>query len=270
MENNDVVSVEEPKVLWETQGAVAIVTLNRPTKINAVDGDMFDQLDAALRRYSADDSLRCMVLTGAGGNFSAGGDMKWFHKMHVEHDTPERKWEYPFDTYKYMRKMTKPIISAIDGYCIASAFNMAVVHTDIRVASTRMKLALPGPQRGLGVGFYSMPWQDYTGLGNIMYLALTGKQLSADEALRMGLVNEVVEPDELLPRALELANIICQGDPYEVEGLKEFWNTYRDLPGGSYMLVADNVRRRVDAVKTTDSEEGRRAFLEGRAPSFSK
>lgn len=259
---------EQAKVLFETDGPVAIVTLNRPSKINAVDGEMFEQLDSALRRYSDDDSLRCMVLTGAGGNFSAGGDMKWFHQMHVEHDTPERKWVYPFDTYKYMRKLTKPIISAIDGYCIASAFNLAVVHTDIRIASTRMKLALPGPQRGLGIGHYSMPWQDYTGLGNIMYLALTGKQLSGEEALRMGLVNEVVEPEELLPRAIELANVVAQGDPFEVQGLKEFWNTYLDLPGGSYMLVADTIRRRIDAAKTTDSEEGRRAFLEGRDPSW--
>jgi len=257
----------EPTLLFEIQGQVAIVTLNRPTKINAMDGELFDLLEGALRRYSDDDSLRCMVITGAGGNFSAGGDMKWFHQMHVDLDTPEHRWAYHFRAYEMMHELTKPIISAIDGYCIASAFNLAIVHTDIRIATTRAKIGLPGPQRGLGIGHYAMPWHNYTGLGNIMYLALTGAQIGPDEALRMGLVNEIVEPEDLLARATELAHIVCEGDPVEVMGLKEFWRTYLELPGGSYMTVANTIRKRLDILKG-DAEEGRKAFLEGRAPSW--
>lgn len=262
-------SGSEPKLLFETDGGVAVVTMNRPSKVNAMDGELYELLDEAVRRYAGDSRLHGMVITGAGGNFSAGGDLKWFQEMHERHDTPEAPWTYHFQAYESLRRLEKPVISAIDGYCVASAFNLSVLYTDIRIASTRAKIGLPGPQRGLGVGPYPMPWQNFTGIGNIMYLALTGKHLSADEAMRMGLVNEVLEPEDLLPRAIELAHLVAQGNPLEVAGLKEFWRTYPQLPGGSYMLVADPIRARIDREKG-DRDEGRRSFLEGRAPSWAQ
>lgn len=260
-------SETESKVLYEIRGRVALVTLNRATKINAMDGDVYELLDDAARRFEADDDLRCMIITGAGGNFSAGGDLEWLQEMHERHDTPEAPWAYDFTAYKTLESLTKPVISAIDGYCVASAFNLSILYTDIRVASTRAKIGLPGPQRGLGVGPYPMPWNNYTGIGNIMYLALTGKHISPEEALRMGLVNEVVEPDELLPRAFALAELVAQGNPLEIAGLKEFWRTYPQLPGASYSIVADGIRKRID-MQTTDRNEGRRSFIDRRSAAW--
>ena len=256
------------KVLFERRGRAAIMTLNRPDKINAMDADVYEAIEHIVDLVSHDDEIRALVITGAGENFSAGGDLKWLQEMHEKHDEPGKPWNYGFAAYDALKALEKPVIAAIDGYCVASAFNLAVLYSDIRVMSTRAKLGLPGPKRGMGIGPYPMPWNRYTGLGNIMYLALTGKHLEGDEALRMGLVNEVVEPDELLDRALELAEIVSEGNAQEVAGLKEFWNAYLDLPGGSYMLLADTIRRRIDSERSSDAHEGRKAFLEGREPEW--
>lgn len=263
----DVVTDTTQKVSFAVQGSTAILTLNRPEKINAMDGDVYEAIEAIAARVANDPEIRALVITGAGGNFSAGGDLKWLQEMHEKYDQPGKPWNYGFEAYEVLKKLEKPVIAAIDGYCVASAFNLAILYCDIRVMSSRAKLGLPGPKRGLGIGPYPMPWERYTGLGNIMYLALTGKHLTGDEALRMGLVNEVVEAEDLLPRALELAALVTEGNAQEISGLKEFWRTYPELPGGSYMLVAEQVRRRIDS-KRTDNNEGRRAFLEGRDPNW--
>lgn len=257
----------EPKVLFESRGATAIVTLNRPTKINAMDGELYEQLDAAVRRVATDRAIRAMVITGAGGNFSAGGDLEWLQEMHDRHDTPEKPWIYHFDAYWSLEQLEKPVISAIDGYCVASAFNLALLYTDIRVASTRARFGIPGPRRGLGVGPYPMPWNDFMGIGHIKYLALTGLHVSASDALRMGIVNEVVEDHRVLDRAIELAELVAEGNPRQIAGFKEFWREYPKLPGGAYMTLANSIRARID-LQESDPNEGRRSFLEGRAPSW--
>lgn len=257
----------EPKVLFERHGRVAVLTMNRPDKINAMDGELYDQVEDRVRAFGTDPELRALVITGAGGNFSAGGDLKWFQEMHEKHDTPEAPWTYHFSAYQALQELEKPVISAIDGYCVASAFNLAVLYSDIRIATPRARIGLPGPARGLGVGPYPMPWQHFTGLGNIMYLALTGQHVPAAEAKGMGLVSEVVEPEGLIGRAVELGEMTARGNPLEVAGLKEFWRDYPQHPAGAWAEIATPIRRRIDE-QTDDRFEGRRSFLEKRESTW--
>lgn len=253
----------EPKILVDDRGAVTVLTMNRPEKINAMDGELYEQLDAQLHRIAADDAIRAVVITGAGGNFSAGGDLKWLQEMHERFDEPGNPWNYHFEVYETFKSFPKPIISAIDGYCVASAFNLAVLYTDIRVATESAKLGIPGPRRGQGVGPYPMPWNDFIGIGHIKYLALTGLNVNAADALRMGIVNEVVPDGTAVDRAIALAELTALGNPEEVAGFKEFWHEYPKVTGAEYMAVADPIRARIDAQRT-DLHEGRKAFLEKR------
>lgn len=260
-------SQSEPKILVEDRGAVSVLTMNRPDKINAMDGDLYEQLDAALQRIAADDAIRAVVITGAGGNFSAGGDLKWLQEMHERYDEPGRPWNYHFGAYDSLQNLEKPVISAIEGYCVASAFNLAVLYTDIRVAGEGAQFGIPGPRRGQGVGPYPMPWDDFIGIGHIKYLALTGLHVPASDALRMGIVNEVVPQGTAVERAVALAEITAQGNPHEIAGFKEFWREYPKVPGASYMTVADSIRKRID-LQRTDLHEGRKAFLDKRTPTW--
>src|SRR4051794_7618409 len=130
----------EAAVLSEIRGRVQILTLNRPDKINAMNGEMYGLLDDYMHAYAKNDELRCLIVTGAGGNFSSGGDLRWFQEMQAEHGTPEKRWNFGFPVYKTMQSLTKPVIAAIDGYALASAFNLATLYCDFRIASTRAKL----------------------------------------------------------------------------------------------------------------------------------
>lgn len=260
--------VQTAPVLYELQGKIAILTLNRPEKINAMNGEVYELMESFISQFAADDQAACLVITGAGGNYSAGGDLKWLQEEHEKYDRPDKVWNPHFPAYDLLEKLGKPVISAIDGFCLASAFNLAVLYTDIRVATSRAKFGIPGPRRGLGIGPYPMPWNNYAGIGNIMYMTLTGKHLSSEEALRMGFINEVVDSTDPLPRALELARMVAEGNPREIAGLKEFWRKFPELPGGSYMLLAETIREKIDA-HGHDRSEGRRAFLDKRNPEWS-
>lgn len=260
--------MSEPAVLSAVDGPVRILTLNRPDKINAMNGELYGLLDEYIRDFHAADDQRCLVITGAGGNFSSGGDLAWFREMQEKHSTPEKRWKFDFPAYASMQKLTKPVIAAIDGYALASAFNLATLYCDFRIASTRAKMGVPGPRRGLGIGPYPMPWNRNMSVGNILYMILTGEPLSAQQAYNAGLVSEVVEPEELLPRAVHLAKLVSEGNPREVAGLKEFWRKYPELPGGSYTLLAETIRARIDLLGD-DRDEGKSAFLEKRKPQWS-
>lgn len=257
----------DPKILVENRGVVSVMTMNRPEKINAMDGELYELMDEHLHRIAEDDGIRALVITGAGGNFSAGGDLKWLQEMHEEHDRPGAPWNYHFDVYETLKTFEKPIISAIEGYCVASAFNLAVLYTDIRVTGESGRFGIPGPRRGQGVGPYPMPWNDFIGIGHIKYLALTGLNVTAEDALRMGIVNEVVTDGTAVDRAVALAELTAEGNPFEVAGFKEFWREYPKVPGGAYMTVADSIRKRID-LQRPDLHEGRKAFLDKRTPTW--
>lgn len=221
---------------------------------------VYDKLAACVKEYKNDDDLRCAIISGAGGNFSSGGDLKWFLERNKAH---EPSYDYP--PYKELDGCPKPVIAAVDGFCLASGFNCAVLYCDIRIASERAKFGIPAGKRALPIS-YPIPFTWHMTLGNALYLVLTGKELNAEEALRMGVVSEVVPHEKLMKRATELAKTISEAAPMHVRCHKEFLRRFVEVPGSFGQRLIDLTMAPLASSK--DSIEGKQAFVEKRKPTF--
>lgn len=208
---------DEPPVLYEQDGPVVTVTLNRPAVMNNFGGGLFPALGEASARFQADDSAHVMILTGRGRAFCAGADLKAIESRLREGApvltarTPEAQRRNLFANPKFTRQLHlyKPVIGAINGYCFAGGLEVALVcHFRIGAASSEYgvlnrRWAVPL----IDGGTYRLPL--VVGLGNALYLIQTGARIDAAEAHRIGLIQEVVPDEQLLPRARELAAIMA-------------------------------------------------------------
>jgi enoyl-CoA hydratase len=235
----------------EAEGAVLVVTIERPEARNAVDLAVAEGIAAALDRLDGDDALRAGVLTGAGGTFSAGMDLKAFvagERPHVEGRGFAGIVQGP---------PRKPLIAAVEGWALAGGFEIALA-CDLIVAARDARFGIPEVKRGLvaaGGALLRLPRRAALELG------LTGDPIGAERAYEMGLVSRVVEPGEALAVALELARAIAANGPLAVEATKR-------------ILVADeDWQRQVEIVApvfaSEDAREGARAFAEKRPPRWS-
>ncbi len=199
-------------LLLQREGAVATLTLNRPTAKNALSVQMTDELIAALQALGADESVRALVLTGAGGDFCAGGDVKGMGAG------AERSAEQRHAAMARYRALTlallnldKPLIAALDGVAYGAGMSMALA-ADIVLVSTRVRCALVFHRIGLvpDVGaWYTLP--RVVGLQRAKELVYSAREFDGAEAQRMGLALEVLAPEDLLPRAAELAASLVDG-----------------------------------------------------------
>ena len=244
------------KILFETDGPIVWITLNRPDRLNALDLEAYGLLWEALNRYQEDEALRVAILIGAGGRaFSTGADMKsdgWV----ADDDGPVLVSEDP-DTVE----LTKPLIAAIDGYCVAGGLEWAL-RCDIRIATPASSFGLPEPRTSTLAGFGLHHLSRLIPPGEALYMQLTGERIDAERALRNGLIQELVEAERLRPRAREIAEKILECAPVAVEAIKRtVWhNIQRDVEA-SYAFarpLADRVAR------SEDAREGTRDFALGR------
>ena len=251
-------------VEFAVDGPVATITLNRPEKMNAMDTEMYASISDHLREIDSRDDIRVGVITGAGDRaFTAGADLV---RMHGTAEAAEVGWEAMRATrFDLGLEVQKPLIAAINGYCLAGGLELALV-CDIRVASENAQFGCPEVKWNLLHGFGAQRLPDIVGLSNAMYLLLTGTFIDAREAHRIGLVQEVVPSEQLLARVYELAATICANGPMAVRMTKELALRSRDLtlPDGIRLYQALN--RLVHL--SDDLEEGTRAFAEKRTPNF--
>jgi 2-(1,2-epoxy-1,2-dihydrophenyl)acetyl-CoA isomerase len=250
-------------------GAVALVTLQRTEALNALDEALVTALGAALAELASDAQMRAVVLTGSGRAFCAGGDVKAF-LAHLDDDPAGflRKIAGGFHERVVLplRRMPKPVIAAINGVVAGGGVGLALA-CDLRVASSAARITLAYPNIGLtvdGGGSFFLPRM--VGLGRALELMLLSEPVDAQEALRLGLVNRVVEPDALLPEALEMARRLAAGPTAAYGMIKELANQSfsNDLPA---QLDAE-LERMAAAAKTQDHREGLRAFAEKRRATF--
>ena len=253
-------------VLCRVDGPVATVTLNRPEALNAQNEQWTDDLHAALDRIEADADLRCAVLTGAGRAFSAGGDLDHptfsIDGMEARRPNVERGYRL----VRRMRALPIPFIAAVNGPAVGAGVSMALA-CDLRIAarSAYFQLAFVDvgvlPDQG---GTHLLP--QVVGVGPAMWMALTGDRVDADEALRIGLVSEVVGDDELLVRAHELAGRLARKPPL---ALREIKHAVYDLPRRSFddamTIEAEKLNH---LIGTDDCREAVAAFREQRPPKF--
>ncbi len=255
---------EENVVRYETRGRVAIVTINRPEKRNALDGQVRGAFLGAIDRARRDENVRSVIVTGAGEKaFIAGADIAEF-----EGRSPVDQWRVMkaptiFDA---VERLPKPVIAAINGYCLGGGMELALA-CDIRIASSSAKLGQPEVNLGIipgGGGTQRLP--RIVGLGAALRLILSGEIIAADEALRLRLVEEIVEPAKLLDRAVELAELMASKSPVALAAAKEATRAALSLPLDDGLKLETALFQL--CFSSADKAEGVRAFMEKRAAEF--
>ena len=262
-----------PDLLMEKDGPVVVLTLNRPARRNAMTLAMFARLADAWDEIDADTDVRVCILTGAGEHFSAGMDLRAMAGDVDDGDDYDVKGrmerhgsDWIYDGLLKTRHPRVPVIAAVEGNAIAGGTEI-LQGTEIRVAA-----------EGATFGVSEARWSLYPGGGSAVRLArqgpftvaadilLTGRHLSADEALRLGLVGHVVPDGTALERALEIAATVAANGPLAVEAI------LRTLRGTSGMTEAEAFRFEAPLIRSVfsseDAKEGPLAFSEKRAPDF--
>jgi len=257
----------QPHCLVEQEGHTLVVTMNRPEARNALSGEMMDIMREAWDRVNSDDSVRVAILTGAGGAFCAGADLKAMTSSHPGDSFEGGGWD--LSVIKPLLKgfrLTKPLIAAVEGPAIAGGTEILQA-TDIRVAGESARFGVSEPRWGLyplGGSAVRLPRQiPYTVAVDLL---LTGRHIKAPEAKEIGLIGHVVPDGTALDKARGIADLIAANGPLAVQAILR---TIRDTEG-MHEEDAFKLDAKVGApvFSSNDAKEGPRAFAEKRTPTF--
>lgn len=257
-------TLPEP-ILVERKGNVALVTLNRPEAMNAINTEMAQSLSRVFSELDSDAETRVIVLTGAGEKaFSAGADLKERIGLSLQGlEAQRRMLVRAFDAVGSARK---PVIAAVNGYALGGGFELALL-CDFIIAGDHARLGLPEVKRGIipgGGGTQTLP--RLVGKAVAKQMIFTGEPIDAQEAFRLGIVVKVVPGSKVVEEALEIAEVIARNAPLAVIQAKRAIDVGAEIDlqsGRAFELEAYNV-----CLRSEDREEGIRAFAEGRAPDF--
>ena len=249
-------------LLVSKEGSIGIIQLNRPKVMNALNFELMTELVNALEQLDRDAAIKVVILTGGEKAFAAGADL-----AEMSLATPvELVLGRRFELWDRIRRISKPIIAAVNGYCLGGGNELAM-NCDLIVASETATFGQPEVNVGIipgAGGTQRLPRA--VGKYKAMEMILTGKSISADEAYRIGLVNHVVPPESLMEEAKKMATDIASKPPISIRSAKEAILRAQDTTlevgleferKAFYMLFA-----------TEDGKEGMKAFLEKRKPTF--
>ena len=249
----------------ERRDGAAIVTVDRPEVMNALDLEHLEALRDRLAELAADAEARVVVLTGAGEKaFVAGADIKYMQGLDV---LGARRWgELGHECGNLLETMPKPTVAALNGFALGGGCELALA-CDLRLASTNARLGQPEINLGVLPGWGgSLRLARATSFGFAKELVLTGRQVGAEEALERGLVNAVHKPDELREKTLELCRTLAAKSPLALAYAKEAVNLA--LQGDHRANLATEARLFAMLFGTEDQREGMAAFAEKRTPEF--
>jgi enoyl-CoA hydratase len=252
-------------VLLVREGHLAIVTVNRPQKLNALDGQTIAELDAVFAALDADDGIGAVILTGAGEKaFVAGADIGVLSKQGVLDGTQNARQGQLM--MLRIETLKKPVIAAVNGFALGGGLELALA-CDVRIASKTAKLGLPEVSLGIIPGYGgTQRLPRLCGTGIALQLILTGDPVAADEALRIGLVNAVAEPAELMAQCKAMALKMVSRGPQALALAKQA------VRRGVHMPIADALQLEADLFgaisSTAEMKEGMAAFLEKRKASW--
>ena len=242
---------------------IAILTVSRPEAMNALNSLFFKELNTFLDSLSGNIDVKVLIITGDGKAFIAGADIAEMQNM-------GKKEAYAFsktgqDTFSRLEKLNMPVIAAVNGYALGGGCELALA-CDFRISNNFGKFGLPEVSLGLVPGYgRTQRLSRLAGLGNTLFLQLTGQMIDAEEALRMGIVQKVVEAKELLNEALNIAKKISKQGPNAIVALK------RTVRNGYQMNLNDAYDLESEEFSTlfeSDGIEGKKAFLEKRKPNW--
>jgi len=252
------------KIGFQIDGHVAVITIDRPEKLNAMTPDMAASLVDLAHRCNEDDAIRAIVLTGAGErSFCAGSDIRA-----LDGYTTPWSFRHRQDYCDAIRRIVKPIIAAVNGYAFGGGLETAM-SCDIRIASENASFAAPEVKLGwIGGGGMATFLRAAAGPSNAALMLMTGDPVDAQTARQWGLVSDVVPQADLLARAREIAQTISARAPVAVETAK------LNLAAAAWMPAENAIAYERDlqtiCFATEDAAEGRRAFAEKRNPDFRK
>ena len=247
----------ESEVIYEVKEGIAYITLNRPEKLNAINSEMRELLWDAFQDVQNNPEVRCAIVTGNGRAFSTGHDLVAMANARAN-EGPSTG-----DLYVVQSNIWKPIIAAINGICLAQGCGIAL-GSDIRIASTEARFGWPQAKRGISSVSGPALLSQVVPRNIAFEFLFTGEFVDAQKALDLMLVNYVVEPDEVMPRAEEMARKITANAPLALAAIKEA------SVKGSEMGMVERVEfaqaKRDEVLNTEDAKEGVAAFAEKRAP----
>ena len=249
-------------VEYRKKDRVAYITLNRPDKLNAIDVAMRDELWRILHDFNEDPHLWIAVITGEGRAFSVGHDLTSMSGRSDDLYSPEISTE---DLYVYQTKIYKPIIAAINGYCLAQGGGIALA-CDIRIASDKAQFGWPQTKRGLGSVSGPCMLAQRIPLNLALEFLFTGDMISAERAQELGLVNQIVPHEELMPAVDAFVGKLLQNGPLAMRAIKEVAIRGLSMQLEDRVRLAGIVNRRLQ--RTEDAQEGLKAFAEKRQPVF--
>jgi enoyl-CoA hydratase len=256
-----------PKLLARVEGAVGYITFNNPERRNAVSLDRWSALGDVMEAFDADDAVRVVVLTGAGEKaFAAGADISEFEAQRGSSDQREQYGKVSGRGYVTLARCKKPVIAMIRGYCIGGGLVIALA-ADLRFATRGSHFAIPAAKLGLGY--------DYSGVAAVARLVgpartadllYSARQLNADEALQCGLIDFVTEDAALEQTVLDYTTQITRNAPLTIRAIKASLQAYaRYSQRPDLEPIEAMIKQCFDS---EDYREGRRAFMEKRAPEF--
>lgn len=246
-----------------TQGQVAILTISAPKSLNALNSTILGEIEHYVDNIP--DTIHCLIITGDGPkSFVAGADISEMANLNAAEG--EAFGKKGADVFRKIETLKIPVIAAINGFALGGGCELAMA-CDIRICSENARFGQPEVGLGIIPGFSgTLRLAKLVGMGIAKQLIFTGRNIKADEALRIGLVNAVYEPEALMPEALILAESICANAPIAVAYAKDCINAEWDLPADE--AIAYESRRFGQCFSTEDQKNGMKAFLEKGKATF--
>ncbi len=249
----------------EITNGIALVTISRPKAMNALNTRFFNEMDQMVEEISANKDVKVMVITGDGKAFVAGADISEMVNKNGQEGTDFSKLGQ--NTFSSFGRMDIPVIAAINGFALGGGLELAM-GCDFRIASTKAKFGQPEVNLGLIPGYAgTQRLPRLTGMGDALYLLMTADMIGAEDALRIGLVQKVFEPEELMEQTLKIAGLIASKGP---EAIKKVKKVVRE---GMESSFCDGEKLEAQEFGTlfgegNEGKVGMTAFLEKRKPEW--
>lgn len=250
--------------LYSEEDSIAWITLNRPDVLNALNSDLWREIYENLSRAEKSEIVRAVIITGAGRAFSAGDDIKEVFKLKTPEDVKNFFLNFAAPTITKIVSLPKPVIAAVNGLAYGGGCEIAML-CDLVVASQKAKFAVPEALIGAIPPVAAVIGPLIIGKLNASLMMLSGEPITADEAKRIGLVNEVVPPEELLSTAKRLAKSTMKAAPLSIKAIKKLTSLNIDEE-----RLKKAVEELINIVQTNEGKEGHRAFMEKRLPKWAE